>query len=321
MIDVWLRDMVKAAVIVLLALGSWLLPETRWAALARSLAKRKIAGQAKLTDDELATIRVIVGDRPSSWIQTSFLPDWCTQKYLAWMFLLANIWPGRWQASEELVGNEHIEAALAQGKGAILLTSRFVFKDLMTKVSLARAGHKSCQLSRESHGFSDGPVCRRLLNPICNRIEDRFLGERLIFKGQNTKAITARIKQCLEDNKLVLVAATPLGRRVSVLPFLDGQIQIATGALNFACDMEAPVLPSFTLRAPDGKVRTIVGQPLERPTSGSREMVIDMMLADYVRRLEAYVSCNPDQFAFPTSSRHGEMMIQPTETKAKAKAA
>lgn len=261
-------------------------------------------------------MKVVVGDRPANWINEHFRPDWLSQKYLAWMCLFACAWPRRWQPSQKLTGDNHIEFALAEGRGVLVLTSRFAFKDLMAKVSLALAGYKPRQLSHQSHGFSDGLLTRWFLNPIYKNVEDRFLEERLEFSGKQTEHAKTTIKERLKDNQLVIVAAMPAGRKVSTLPFLHGQIKIATGAINIACDMNAPILPSFTIRNSDGEVQTIVEHPLDMPATGGREEAINHMLADYVRRLETYVARYPEQFVFPISSDHGDMMIQPLQESA-----
>lgn len=318
MIGVLFREISFFLMVLLLALGSWILPERAWHSWARRVARYQLALKSALNDDEVETIKVVVGDRSVDWIHEQFRPEWLTQKYLAWMTHLACSWPRRWSPSPDLIGRDHLETALANGRGVLLLTSRFVSKDLMAKASLSQAGHLPCQLSNKNHGFSSGLLCRWILNPIYTKVEDRFLGERLTFSGQETGDIKVAIKERLSENRIVLVAMTPLGRRVGVFPFLRGQIRIATGALNLACDTGTPMLPSFTIRTKDGRVQTIIEKPLDIPMTDRRSDVIDHMLADYVRRLETYVTRYPEQFTFPTSSAHGDIMIHPLESTAQA---
>jgi len=305
------RDIAMAGLVMFLGFGSWVLPEKTWPTLARKLAIRRLRRSSSLDGNELATIKVIVGERPSSWIEQSFRPAWLGHKYHSWMQLLACYRPRSWQPRPDLIGGEHLDAALAEGQGAILFTANFAYQDLMAKAAFAGAGYQINHLARDSHGFVESRLSRLLLNPIYTAIERRFLKERLVFTGNRTKKVNAIIKSKLRDNQPVMVLVTPLGRRTTTLPFLHGQIRIATGALNFACETGAPVLPVFTVRKSNGEIETVVEPALERPGYRSRNETIEAMLRDYVPRLEMYVAQYPDQFAFPSSSEHGEALIEP----------
>jgi len=312
----WLqvRDVGVAGLVLLLGLASWCLPEHSWRRLADNLAARRLRRSPGLNADELATVKVLVGDRPTPWIEQNFRKGWLAHKYLSWMQLLACYWPRSWQPKPQLIGQQHLDVALARGRGVLLLTANFAYQDLMAKASLAQAGYPISHLSRNTHGFFESKFARWLLNPIYTSIEKRFLKDRMVFREDRTEKVNALIKEKLRDNQPVMVLVTPLGRRVSVLPFLHGQIRIATGALNFACDTGATVLPVFTVQRPDGTIQTIVEPGLTKPKYRGRGETIETMLQDYVPRLEVYVSEFPDQFSFPSSSAHGEALIQPASS-------
>ncbi|MDH3664348.1 MAG: hypothetical protein OEU92_30775, partial [Alphaproteobacteria bacterium] len=232
------RDLFVAALVLGLGLVAMLRPEKRWEGWARWLARRRLAASSKLSGDELETVKVVVGhgEDKEAWIEDSFRRDWLAHKYLSWIQLLACYRPWRWRPGVKLIGRQHLESALAQGRGVILLTANFAYKDLMTKAALADAGHWACHLVRDSHGFAESRLGRRLLNPIYARIERRFLRERLVFSGNKTKDVNEMIRSRLRENRPILVTVTPLGRRVSKMPFLHGRIKIATGALKFASE-------------------------------------------------------------------------------------
>ena len=319
----WLqgRDVLVTALVVSFWLLVLCLPERCWPTLARWFAQRRLASTAKLTQDEIKTVQVVVGKGESNagWIEETFRREWLTHKYLSWMQLLACYRPWRWRPKPKLIGRQHLDDALAKGRGVVLLTANFAYKDLMTKVALADAGFGASHLSRDSHGFAESRLGKALLNPIYNGIERRFLRERLVFSGQDTKKVNEQIRQRLRENRPILVTVTPLGRRVRALPFLHGRIRIATGALNFAVEAGAQVLPIFTIRKPNGEVETIIEHPLAAKDSVSNGEAIQAMLDDYVPRMETYVAQNPDQFAFPTSDRHGHALIEPWSHPFKAR--
>lgn len=311
----WLqgRDVFAVGLVFLFWLATLFLPEKRWPACAHWLARRRLAGTAKLSGDELETVKVVVGkgEDKAAWIEDSFRRDWLAHKYLSWIQLLACYRPWSWRPKPKLVGRQHLDDALDRGRGVILLTANFVYKDLMTKAALAEAGHWASHLVRDSHGFAESRIGKALLNPIYAGIERLFLRERLVFSGSDTKEVNKLIRKRLQENRPILVTVTPLGRRINALPFLHGRIKIATGALNFACEAGAEVLPIFAIQKPDGSIETIIEHPLDRPAQATRSETIDAMLDDYVPRLETYVAQYPDQFAFPTSDRHGRALIEP----------
>ncbi|MEM9626914.1 MAG: hypothetical protein AAGA21_11835 [Pseudomonadota bacterium] len=318
----WLqgRDLFAFGLVLFLAFTAFFLPERRWASCANWLARRRLAGTAPLDDDELETVKVVVGkgEDKSAWIEKSFRKDWLAQKYLGWLQLLACYRPWRWRPNPKLVGRQHLEDALERGRGVILLTANFAHKDLMTKAALANAGYWASHLVRDSHGFAESRIGKALLNPLYSGIERRFLRERLVFSGSATREVNKLIKERLRENRPILVTVTPLGRRIGTLPFLHGRIKIATGALNFACEAGAEVLPIFAIRKPDGSVETIIEHPLDRPADADRGQAIQSMLEDYVPRLETYVAQYPEQFAFPTSGRHGRALIEPWASPAQS---
>jgi lauroyl/myristoyl acyltransferase len=311
----WLqgRDLFVIVLMAVFWLASLCLPERRWFGLARWLAHRRLASSPKLSADELETVKVVVGEGEDkeAWIEGTFRRDWLAHKYLSWIQLLACYRPWRWQPRPELIGRKHLDEAIKRGRGVVLLTANFAYKDLMTKAALAKAGLWASHLARDSHGFAESRLGKALLNPIYVGIERRYLRDRLVFSGSDTKAVNKRIRAELQGNRPLLVTVTPLGRRTSRLPFLHGRIRIATGALNFACEADATVLPVFTIRKPDGRIETIIEHPLARPSGASHGEMIDAMLDDYVPRLETYVAQYPEQFSFPTSDRHGQALIEP----------
>jgi lauroyl/myristoyl acyltransferase len=307
------RDLFFIVLMMIFWVVSLCLPERRWFGVARWIAHRRLASSAKLATDELETVKVVVGQSKDkeAWIEETFRRDWLAHKYHSWIQLLACYRPWRWQPRPRLIGRHHLDEALERGHGVVLLTATFTYKDLMTKAALANAGIWVSHLSRDSHGFSESRLGKVLLNPIYTGVERRYLRERLVFGGSNTKAVNKRIRARLHENRPLMVTVTPLGRRTSLQPFLYGGIRIATGALNFACEADATVVPVFTIRKPDGSIETIIEHPLSRPDVASHGEKIDAMLDDYVPRLETYVAQYPEQFCFPTSDRHGEALIEP----------
>lgn len=310
------KDMVLLGLLPTLALLSWLTPERRWPAIATRLAALRWASRGALSGTERARITAIVGAGAADPSLEAYWRSNLGHKYHSWLQLLRCYQPRRYQVAARLEGNEHIQSALAAGGGAILWVATFAYSDLLTKLSLCRAGYAINHLSRASHGFSNTRFGRTLLNPIQTRIERRFLAERLVMSAGNTvgplRALTAR----LADNQLVSITATPLGKRLRTAHFLDGRIQIATGALGLAHQSGAPVLPVVTVAHLDGTFVTYVEPALPAYPNLPRDQAMDAMFASYLLLLETYVRRYPDQFCFTTSEHETAPLIDAIEPTA-----
>ncbi len=308
------RDVGLGMIIAMLTASAMVLPERRWPDVAHRIAEWRIRRRERLSDDELATIQAVVGERSREWVERQYWPTWLAYRYLSWLQLLAVYPPRAWRPNSRLEGNEHIEHALAAGRGAILWTAPFAFNDLFTKVALANAGYQASLLRRPSHGFSDTEFGRRFLNPLYVRIERRFLRDDIVLiDGQAGQALD-ELKGRLSRNELIIVYAVPIGRRIATRSMENGELRLATGALSLACNVGAAVLPVFTVRRVDGETVTQVSPALPMQHGKSRAQNIDRMLDHYVPLMGAKISCYPDQLNYSISQSDGEMLIQPHST-------
>ena len=310
------KDMVLLGLLPVLALLSWSTPERHWPAIATHLAALRWALRGALNGTERGRIGAIVGAGAAESSLEAYWRSNLGHKYHSWLQLLRCYQPRRYQVAVQLEGEEHIQSALAAGRGAILWVATFAYSDLLTKLSLCRAGYAINHLSRASHGFSNTRFGRALFNPIQTRIEHRFLAERLVMSANNTVGPLRRLAARLKDNQLVSITATPLGRRLQTAPFLDGRIQIATGALSLAHQSGAPVLPVVTVAHSDGTFVTHVEPALPAYPNLPRDQAMDAMFASYLLLLETYVRRYPDQFCFTTSEHETAPLIDAIEPTA-----
>lgn len=177
-----------------------------------------------------------------------------------------------WRPRTELVGKEHIDAALERGKGAVLWVSHFCYSSLFTKMALAGAGCRVSHVSRPEHGVSKSRFGIAFLNSVRRIPEDRFLAARIVHDRARPPATKQRVMRALSNNELVSVTVGAWeGRRVAIGPLHGGEYKVALGAPNFAFESGAPLLPAFTFRMPNGIYRTIVGAPLGESARDSRE--------------------------------------------------
>ncbi|MGI9450358.1 MAG: hypothetical protein ACR2QH_06950 [Geminicoccaceae bacterium] len=202
--------------------------------------------------------------------------------------------------------------ALAEGKGAILWVGGSSFNDLFTKATLYQNGVDLHHLSRPSHGFSASWFGRTFLNPILTRIECRYLQERIVIGGDKGNRLTD-LEDRLAANGIVSITVCGLGKRLFASDFLDGEIQIAVGALKLAHQTGASVLPIFTTSDDDGRIVTVIEKPLPMRQDVDRQEAIEEALAAYIPRLEANVRRSPAQFSYSINASFESLFVLPAK--------
>ena len=276
----------------------WSLPEKYYPAVAHMFAKF-VALFVRRHAQTVCRNRASVGDRIPPEKTNPFYIRYLMNLILARFFLLRCHHPSGWHPEVNVEGCKHIEKALTLGKGVILWVAPFRFSSLVTKIAIRREGFKVSHLSSYAHPGSRTAIGCAMLNPICTKIECRHLAERVIIdrngmvgRASPLDALSSR----LQENKVVSVTVLPEGRRRVKVPFLDGQICLATGPAYLAIKSSTPILPVFTLRHSTGEFSTIVGSELRGNPNKKLDSQIDEMLVDFSARLEGYVLRWPDQF-------------------------
>lgn len=117
-------------------------------------------------------------------------------------------------------GLDALKQVMAEGRGAILWTSPFVFQTLIGKRGLHEADLRVAQVSARQHGFSDTRFGIRYLNPSLLREENRFLADRLILEEESAAAVLRRAVRALSSGSPVYFNNnTHAGRTFVQVPF------------------------------------------------------------------------------------------------------
>ena len=279
----------------LAALASWLVPQSRWRALSEALAGTIARLQPTRKAERIARVRAIAGSRELA-IPAERIPLLFTAAYYENLILvMAHYRPWSVRLETKLAGGERIDEALAQGRGVILWNGNLVFNSVIQPITLSRAGYKSHHLARKPHGFSGTRFGMRFLNPIQTAVEDRYLAERILM-GDNPLPAFITLQRRLRRNDIVSLTAHEYGTQILDVPFGDGRLRIASGAIELALLTGATLLPTFTGRSETGHFETRVLPPLQLPKHGDREAICRDAASQYVRRMESYVMAYPDQW-------------------------
>ena len=204
--------------------------------------------------------------------------------------------PG-WAPPIHLEGEEHLAAALATGRGAVLWVAHFAYSSLLTKVALSRARHPVWHLSRPEHGFSKSRFGIAYLNPIRAGTEDRFLAGRLVLDRARLGSCLLRARRLLGANALVsMTAGAWEGRGMARGALLGGQMVLATGAPGLAHQAGAALLPVFTLRQDNGEYLVCIGASLLPHGVQDRGAAILGATTAFLALHEPLLCCHPAQW-------------------------
>jgi len=282
------KDFFLLVYIPAITLIAWCLPERLWTVVCDGAARLSMALRRSRAG-YCRKLSEILGGRPTALDVEEILTCFLAKNHLARVQGMRCHAPGGWSPPIRLEGQEHIERALAAGKGAVLWIAPMASKDLITKMAFHQAGYPVSHLSRFDHGFSISLWGARLFNPLWTRIEERFLAERLVMSATIQVSPLRLLIKRLHDNRLVSMTANHEGRKYPhTLPFLSGTIRLAEGAPSLSVTTGAALLPVFTVRETDGTFVTKIEPALVSATGGSPAQEIDSLISQFVRLLESY---------------------------------
>ena len=179
----------------------------------------------------------------------------------------------------EIVGREHLDAALGKGKGALLFAAHFTTLEVGVAVLEALAADCSCMYR---------PQRNAMMDLMIRRGRSRFAKEQI--PRDNVRALLRNLR----DNYAVvyLPDQTSLGKQSELLPFFGEPAVTNTATSKLAAISGAAVLPYFFRRLPNGQYRVDIGAPLDGFPS-------DDAAADTTRLfglLESYIRVAPEQY-------------------------
>jgi lauroyl/myristoyl acyltransferase len=290
------KDLYEVPRLAIQGAYAWLLPEPAWRPASILGGKVNAATHPARTRKEIVRIRAGLGETVTDqelWAIASRI--WENRYEERFQYLRA--WrPGGWKPKITVIGEEHVRAALAQGKGILFWASNFSFNDLVTKMAWHQIGLHVWHFSRPAHGFSETRFGIRFLNAVRRNIEDRFLGSRLMTEDSETRIALAQLREHLSANGTVSFTVGNKGRNRVQAEFMQSRIEFATGPLHLAHSVGAPILPVFTLRNGAGVFDVTFGSPLRPPIKLGEGQDFTPTAQDYADRLTPFVLREPGQW-------------------------
>ncbi len=183
----------------------------------------------------------------------------------------------------QLAGREHLDAALASGKGAIL-----------------NSGHLSnWELGASLFARLDYPVMGVALVHPEPAVNDLFRRQRA-SRGYYTIPSEGAYRPCLAElkaNRVVcFVADWDIGIGGVEVEFFGRPTLFPQGPARIALASGAPLLPTLIVRRPNSDCSTIIEPPIPVPAKGNRRAKAQAMTQDFARIMEKYVRAFPAQW-------------------------
>jgi lauroyl/myristoyl acyltransferase len=267
-------------------------PETRWHALCVGLERLKF----RLGRFSTASIkRGLTMLRGSATDEEAFDVAAMRSEHHV-QILRDQLWG--WKPKLVLSGSEHVDAALKDGRGAVLWVAHFCFNALATKIAFRQAGYPVSHMSRPEHGFSKSRFGIAVLNPLRVRSELRYLRGRIIIDRAKPSASVREASRRLAQNEIVSITAGAWeGARLVTVEMAGRALDLATGAPGLALMSGAALLPVITVRddASD-EMRVIVKPRLDTQPGGRSDEAIMAMSQAFAELVVPYVRAYPMQW-------------------------
>ncbi|MED5374752.1 MAG: lysophospholipid acyltransferase family protein [Myxococcota bacterium] len=181
-------------------------------------------------------------------------------------------------------GREHLDAALARGKGAIVLIGHFGANQMIMP-ALGHAGYPMNQLSAPPPVWAD--ILRETrTTPLWEKVLERRweLEQRLPVRHINVFKFLRPALECLQNNEVLGLAFDGGGgRRWTQVQFMARRANVAVQPAQLARKTGAAILPTAVIREPgERRHRIVIHAPLELEWTRDRS-------ADLQRAMQAYV--------------------------------
>lgn len=196
-----------------------------------------------------------------------------------------------WPVRIDLEGADHLDRALAQGRGAVVWFSSFCDPVLLMR-ALSGRGTPLCHLSAHTHGSpGHSRFGIRFVAPVHRSAETRHLSERIVMRNPSAPDYFKRVRRALCANQAVSVRGDLALDATQEAPCLGRSCAFPSGAPRMAHAVQAPLLTSTIARLGPGHYKVTIDEKLQLPQQ--RRDFVHEAVAEYARRLDRRLAENP----------------------------
>ena len=180
-------------------------------------------------------------------------------------------------------GAEHVEQALIQGKGAIILTGHFGNWELLAASISATVAPLT-------------PIVRELRSPRLNALVSRYREKAGYATIDRDTGIRYALR-CLKRNELLgIVADVDTAVSGVFVDFFGRRAYTPYSPVAIALKTGAAILPTFIIRQPDGSHRAIIEPPLALKRTNVKEKDLVINTQKFTKIIESYIRQYPAQW-------------------------
>ena len=191
--------------------------------------------------------------------------------------------PKQIQQYVKFEGIQHVENALAQGKGAIILTGHFGNWELLAASVTATVAPLT-------------PIVRELRSRRLNAIVCSYR-EKAGYSTIDRNTGVRQALRCLKSNQLLgIVADVDTTVNGVFVDFFGRPAYTPYSPIAFALKTGAAILPSFIIRQPDGTHRAIIEPPLTLKRCDVKEKELVINTQKFTKIIESYIRKYPEQW-------------------------
>ena len=189
----------------------------------------------------------------------------------------------RIQQSVSFEGVQHVEQALAQGKGAIILTGHFGNWELLAASISATIAPLT-------------PIVRKLRSPRLNALVSSYREQAGYATIDRDTGIRYALR-CLKRNELLgIVADVDTSVSGVFVDFFGRPAYTPYSPVAIARKTGAAILPTFIVRQPDGSHRAIIEPPLVLQRTDVKEKDLVTNTQKFTKIIESYIRRYPTQW-------------------------
>jgi len=185
-------------------------------------------------------------------------------------------------------GRDRYDAARAAGKGVIVVTAH------MGSFEVGMAALRQVERKGIHVVFRRDPIARfdRQRSELRARLG---VVEAPVDEGLR---IWVRLRDALLNDDAVVLQGDRVmpGQKGEAVPFLGGTLMLPPGPIKLALATGAPIVPTFSVRMPGGKVKLFIEPAIEVGNKRAKDGAPHPALLEWARVLERYVKTYPDQW-------------------------
>ncbi len=182
-------------------------------------------------------------------------------------------------------GLENFHQARAKGRGVLFLTAHFGNWECMGATFPLLGGNKIYAVVR--------PLDSPFLNGLVNALRT-WTGNQTIPKQKSMGRLLRLLRK--GESLGILLDQNMAWQEGVFVDFFGEQACTHVGLALLAMRTEAPVLPIFNIRQPDGRYRIVVDPEVPLIRTGQRERDLEQNTQQYTAIIERYIRLHPDHW-------------------------